>query len=745
MAADGNIVTETVVTLAKNFFTYEWNKQLYRGAHVTSIPSGELPDFLEGEFVRLGVKLRQRSFRETGRSFRETGVGNQVLTYNCPRASGRKAVSSPNLKRGRSKRPVVSLDCPAYLKVLYPIGSDPDHTDPDICLEVRYRDHCAECLSASLAAPGQTILLSSFSRDRLDSICIQNPNTFAASIVEKYQDIYLAEAKKHYGLGTKNEVLVRWQSNPLEAPRDFYITEKDAQNAMARVNQDLHRLADNDAESVRQMVLSQPDNFLFHQEQNSSKPFIIVFATPDMISAAKEFGHKRTLCMDATFGTNRYKFALTTIFVFDGKKGIPIAWAIHSSETAETVLKILDILAEKLGGKDNFLPARVLIDDAAAEVSAVKQSLWGRAGTEYVLCIWHVKRSWLVNVIKKVGDKAERDFIFDYLGSLIYFTTVAAAKSAIEGFIDILLSKENTKSYAEYLRDNWVHNVDSWCLAGRNTLDANEELISTSSSIEAYHGVLKLCELGVKIRVKGRRLDWLIFTLLTKVSLKFLRRRVVQSGLQAIYELMSRKAAAAEADVEATPGWEANSYTNVNDANVVEEEYEPFFLVPEDFNDEASLEYEMGILRESTEIWFATLLRKGSLERVMRAKKSMLDLIRLENVDSNTTDFVKNPGSLSRVRRDPVVLGGFSGGSRKKRRKSITTNNVKNIPAAPFQANKKAGRPGVGRSLKAKLAKATGFGPQSSQVLDHAAADLLRLPHQVLEDVVPPDVVPPTA
>ena len=53
----------------------------------------------------------------------------------------------------------------------------------------------------------------------------------------------------------------------------------------------------------------------------------------------------------------------------------------------------------------------------------------------------------------------------------------------------------------------------------------------------------------------------------------------------------------------------------------------------------------------------------------------------------------------------------------------------------------------MGRSLKAKLAKATGFGPQSSQVLDHAAADLLRLPHQevLLEDVVPPDVVPPTA
>ena len=200
VAADGNIVPETVVTLAKNFFTYEWNKKLYRGAHITSIPSGELPDFLEGEFVRLGVKLRQRSFRETG-------VENQVLTYNCPRASGRKAVSSPNLKRGRSQRPVVSLDCPAYLKVLYPKGSDPDDIDPDICLEVRYRDHCAECLSASLAAPGQTILLSSFSRDRLDSICIQNPNTFAASIVEKYQDIYLAEAKKHYGLGTKNEVL----------------------------------------------------------------------------------------------------------------------------------------------------------------------------------------------------------------------------------------------------------------------------------------------------------------------------------------------------------------------------------------------------------------------------------------------------------------------------------------------------------------------------------------------------------
>ncbi|KAI5058415.1 hypothetical protein GOP47_0026585 [Adiantum capillus-veneris] len=48
------------------------------------------------------------------------------------------------------------------------------------------------------------------------------------------------------------------------------------------------------------------------------------------------YGDNNLIAMDATFGTNKYKFHLYTILVFDAhRNGVPVAWVLTSSATME--------------------------------------------------------------------------------------------------------------------------------------------------------------------------------------------------------------------------------------------------------------------------------------------------------------------------------------------------------------------------------------------------------------------------
>ena len=57
--------------------------------------------------------------------------------------------------------------------------------------------------------------------------------------------------------------------------------------------------------------------------------------------------------------------------------------------------------------------------------------------------------------------------------------------------------------------------IDSWVRASRTLPHANQD---TNGSIEAYHGFLKKRFLGSFKRLNGRRIDWLIHILTSKVT-----------------------------------------------------------------------------------------------------------------------------------------------------------------------------------------------------------------------------------
>ena len=55
-------------------------------------------------------------------------------------------------------------------------------------------------------------------------------------------------------------------------------------------------------------------------------------------------------------------------------RAIPVAWLIHSSQSEQSVAVMLDKLAEHMG--EGFTPSVVIVDDAQAEINAVKNGIW---------------------------------------------------------------------------------------------------------------------------------------------------------------------------------------------------------------------------------------------------------------------------------------------------------------------------------------------------------------------------------
>ena len=88
---------------------------------------------------------------------------------------------------------------------------------------------------------------------------------------------------------------------------------------------------------------------------------------------------------------NQQRFPFTTLMVMDENgHGLPFAFVIHSRSDADTYIKILDAVRDELG--HDVSPQYVMIDDDAAEISAVKKCAWGRGGTRVALCLWHAQR-----------------------------------------------------------------------------------------------------------------------------------------------------------------------------------------------------------------------------------------------------------------------------------------------------------------------------------------------------------------
>ncbi len=245
------------------------------------------------------------------------------------------------------------------------------------------------------------------------------------------------------------------------APADYWLSESDCWNMKGDFNVGVWKLDGCVVTSLKRHAEKYNEEVFLIQEQETrelpdgsrveTKAFIFALCPKATLKIARARLHGGCVFFDATFGAharlrahacapratcanactcpasrggvaglNAQRYSVSTLMLLDEHKhGLPFAHVIHSSSTTDVLTDVINALSKHMG--EELVPKFVLVDDADNEIGAVRASHWGIKGCKVALCIWHVKRSWLKNVIAKLpGTKnhEERRKLFGACGAL---------------------------------------------------------------------------------------------------------------------------------------------------------------------------------------------------------------------------------------------------------------------------------------------------------------------------------------
>eukprot|EP01018_Ginkgo_biloba_P037069 Gb_24215 [translate_table: standard] len=143
---------------------------------------------------------------------------------------------------------------------------------------------------------------------------------------------------------------------------------------------------------------------------SNGQPFILGIQTTWQLEQMVKFGKNNLIATDSTFGTNKLKYFLFTLLVFDThQNGVPIAWIISSSSSTSDIQSWMEKLQSRIYEMDpTWRPSAFMVDDDVAEINAISDVF----GCRILLCLWHIRRSWLKNLTKKCHDYMVRREMF---------------------------------------------------------------------------------------------------------------------------------------------------------------------------------------------------------------------------------------------------------------------------------------------------------------------------------------------
>ncbi|KAK9046171.1 hypothetical protein V6N11_052070 [Hibiscus sabdariffa] len=211
------------------------------------------------------------------------------------------------------------------------------------------------------------------------------------------------------------------------------------------IERSTHELDLDDQASTRMWIERNKKSIFFYQETSETDPFLLGIQTEWQLKQMVRFGHRNLIAADSTFGIKRLKYPFCTLLVFDSRHhALPVAWIITNSVAKNTFC------------------------------------------CPILFSLWRVRRSWLMNVVKKCSNIEVQREIFKRLGEIVYgirggVNTSVSLEELIQDFAD-------QTAFMNYFKSSWVPKIEMWLLTMKSFPLASQE---TSGAIEAYHVKLK--------------------------------------------------------------------------------------------------------------------------------------------------------------------------------------------------------------------------------------------------------------
>eukprot|EP01018_Ginkgo_biloba_P032622 Gb_39009 [translate_table: standard] len=150
---------------------------------------------------------------------------------------------------------------------------------------------------------------------------------------------------------------------------------------------------------------------------SNNQPFILGIQSTWKLEQMVKFEKNNFIATDSTFGSNKLKYPLFTLIVFNThQNGILVAWIISSSSLANDIQNWMERFSRIHEIDPTWRPSAFMVDDVDAKINSISDVF----GCCVLLFLWHVRSSCLKNLTKKCHDYMVRLEMFKDLRDIMY-------------------------------------------------------------------------------------------------------------------------------------------------------------------------------------------------------------------------------------------------------------------------------------------------------------------------------------
>ncbi|KAJ1412848.1 Zinc finger, SWIM-type [Sesbania bispinosa] len=295
--------------------------------------------------------------------------------------------------------------------------------------------------------------------------------------------------------------------------RDDLLTHRYVRRQERAIRRSTYELDADDAVSISMWVESHQNHVFFYEDFSDSDPFILGIQTEWQLQQMIRFGNRGLLASDSRFGTNKLKYPIQSLLVFNSdKKAIPVAWIITPRFSSFDANRWMRALYNRVHTKDpTWKLAGFIVDDPLYDVLAIRDVFQ----CSVLISFWRVRHLWHKNIMKYL-ETGMQIKISRQLGWIVdNICRLQGTMSLFEDFMEDFIDESN---FMDYFKATWHPRLGAWTNALTTIPLASQE---SCAAMELYHNQLKIRLLNEKDINVYQRADWLVDKLGTKVHSYF--------------------------------------------------------------------------------------------------------------------------------------------------------------------------------------------------------------------------------
>ncbi|XP_054783503.1 uncharacterized protein LOC129290667 isoform X3 [Prosopis cineraria] len=308
-----------------------------------------------------------------------------------------------------------------------------------------------------------------------------------------------------------NETVER-QGGP--SNRDDLLTHRYVRRQERAIRRSTYELDSDDSVSITMWVETHRNHVFFYEDFSDSDPFTLGIQTEWQLQQMIRFGNRSLLVSDSKFGTNKLKYPIHSLLVFNSdKKAIPVAWIITPRFSSLDSHRWMRALYNRVHTKDPaWKLAGFIVDDPLCDVLAIRDVFQ----CSVLISFWRVRHALHKNIVKKCLDTEMQAEISRHLGQIV--DKICRGQGTVSLFEDFMEDFVDQSDFMDYFKATWYPRIGRWTSALKTLPLASQE---TCAAIEFYHNQLKIRLLNEKNVSVYQRADWLVDKLGTKVHSYF--------------------------------------------------------------------------------------------------------------------------------------------------------------------------------------------------------------------------------